>query len=183
MSTFLLLAAAVVLAAVLLFATLVYNHLINLRNRTEAAWHGLEAELKRRYDLIPVLASTVKGYAAHENAVFEAAAASRERGMEARSVPQHAGATDSATVSFASLFALAEAYPDLKAAREFRELQRELSHTESLIANARKYYNASVMHYDNARQGFPGNTVAGLFGNRFPDFDYLEFTGSIESAP
>lgn len=176
-------AIGAVLAATLLALALIYNHLVHLRNRATAAWHGVEAELKRRYDLIPLLADTVKGYAAHEDSVFEAAAAARTRGMEARSVPEHAGATDSATASFASLFAVAEAYPDLRAARGFRDLQRELSHTESVIANARKYYNASVMHYDNARQSFPGSIVAALFRNGFPDLEYLEFSGEIDKAP
>ncbi len=183
MSTLILVVSGVILAVALLSTALIFNHLIRLRNRAEAAWHGVETELKRRYDLIPVLASTVKGYASHENAVFESAAAARTRGMEARSVPDHAGATDQATISFSSLFAVAEAYPDLRAAQGFRDLQRELSHTESVIANARKYYNASVMHYDNARQGFPGNLVAGLFDSRFPGFEYLEFSGNIDAAP
>lgn len=183
MSTLFLATAGVIAALVLLLTILIFNRLIRLRNRAEAAWHGVEVELKRRYDLIPVLVSTVKGYAAHENAVFESAAAARTRGMDARSVTEHAGATDSATVSFASLFAVAEAYPDLKAASEFRELQQELSRTETVIANARKYYNASVMHYDNARQRFPGSVVANLFKRGFPELEYLDFTGNIEAAP
>jgi LemA protein len=175
--------AAALLLVILLLPLLFYNRLIRLRNRAIAAWAGVETELKRRYDLIPVLVSTVKGYAAHESGTFESAAIARSRGMDARTVVEHAGATDSATVAFSTLFLVAEDYPDLKASTDFRELQMELSRTESVIANARKYYNASVMHYDNARQGFPGNLVAGILKRSFPDIEYLEFSGGIDAAP
>jgi LemA protein len=170
----LMLLSLLVLLAVLAVFLLFYNLLVRLRNRATAAWHGVEVELKRRYDLIPVMVNTVKGYAAHESAAFQQAAEARGQGMRAASVGEHAGATDSSSASFTTLFAIAEAYPDLKASQEFRELQQELSHTETVIANARKYYNACVMHYDNARQRFPGNLVAGLFPHTFPEMEYLE---------
>ncbi len=170
----LILISAVVFLAILAAFLLLYNRLVRMRNRATAAWHGVEVELKRRYDLIPVMVNTVKGYAAHESAVFQQAAEARALGMQAATVGEHAGATDSSSASFSTLFAVAEGYPDLKASQEFRELQQELSHTETVIANARKYYNACVMHYDNARQRFPGNLVAGLLPHTFPDMEYLE---------
>jgi LemA protein len=183
MLTLLIIVAAALGLAILILLLLFYNRLVRLRNRAIAAWAGVETELKRRYDLIPVLASTVKGYAAHESSAYESAAKARSRGMDARTVGEHAGATESATLAFSTLFAVAEDYPGLKASMDFRELQQELSHTETVIANARKYYNASVMHYDNARQGFPGNLVAGIFKRSFPDLEYLEFSGEIAAAP
>ena len=183
MLTSFLVVIVALLLLILVLLLLFYNRLIRLRNRAVSAWHGVETELKRRYDLIPVLVSTVKGYAAHESNTFEEAARARSRGIDARTVGEHAGATDSATVSFSTLFAVAEGYPDLKASVEFRDLQHELSHTETIIANARKYYNACVMHYDDARQSFPGNLVAGLFKRGFPDLEYLEFSGEIAAPP
>lgn len=183
MLTMVLMVTVTLVLATLILLLLYYNHLVRLRNRAIAAWHGVETELKRRYDLIPVLVSTVKGYAMHESNTFDAAARARSRGMDASTVGEHAGATDSATMSFSTLFAVAEGYPELKASVEFRDLQRELSHTETIIANARKYYNASVMHYDDARQGFPGNLVAGIFKHGFPDLEYLEFSGEIAGPP
>lgn len=173
MLLFILIGAAVLLAVLVIFL-LLYNHLVRLRNRAVAAWHGVEVELKRRYDLIPVMVSTVQGYAAHENAALRQAAEARARGERAVTVGEHAGATDSSSSAFSTLYALSEAYPDLKASREFRELQVELEHTETVIANARKYYNACVMHYDNARQRFPGNVPAEMLKRTFPDMDYLE---------
>lgn len=173
MKIYALIGACALLAASAAFL-LLYNRLVRLRNRAVAAWHGAEVELKRRYDLIPLMAGTVRGYAAHEAAAFRLAAEARARGESAVTLGEHAEATASSSSAFAALYAVSEAYPDLKASEEFRKLQEELRHTEAVIANARKYYNACVMHYQNSRQRFPGSLLAGTFKRTFPEMEYLE---------
>ncbi len=144
-------------------AVVVYNRLVALRNRTEAAWSQIDVQLKRRYDLIPNLVETVKGYAAHERETLEAVIAARRQAVDARGVEDQAKAENFLTQSLRQLFALAEAYPDLKANQNFLALQEELTGTESRIAYARQFYNESVLAYDNARETFPTNLVAGAF--------------------
>ena len=151
-----------------------FNRLIRHRNRVDSAWHQIDVQLNRRHDLIPNLSGAVKLYASHEKGVFEETAAARTRAEEAAGVGDQSRAEDAVNRSLSSLFFLAEAYPDLKANENFLELSEELSRTETRIAGARKYYNGTVMYYDNARQGFPGNIIASMFPGRFPDREYFE---------
>lgn len=165
--------AAVVFVALVLLA-LLYNRLVRLRNKVDAAWHQIDVQLKRRYDLLPELARVVKGYAQHEQTTFESVARARSEAMSVRAVAQRGPAEDNLTNAAGNLVALVEKYPDLKANQEFLEYQKELATTEARIAGARKYYNGSVMYYDNARQSFPGSLVAGMFPRSFTGRDYFE---------
>ena len=157
----------IVMTAIVLLiigAVVIYNQLVALRNRTEAAWSQIDVQLKRRYDLIPNLVETVKGYAAHERETLEAVIAARRQAVDARGVRQQAQAENMLTQALRQLFAVAEAYPDLKANQNFLALQTELSGTESQIAHARQDYNEAVLTYDNRRETFPSNLIAGGFG-------------------
>jgi LemA protein len=158
----------------------IYNGLIRNRNRVDNAWHQIDVQLKRRYDLIPNLVETVKGYASHEKEVFEKVTQARTMGMNAQTPGQAAQADNMITGALKSLFAVAEAYPDLKANQNFLMLQEELSGTESKIAFARQFYNDSVMSYDNARQKFPANIVAGMFSGKFGGREYFEVEVAAE---
>src|SRR5688572_19618471 len=151
----------VVLLAVFLIGS--YNRLVQLRNRIEAAWSQIDVQLKRRYDLIPNRVETVKGYAAHERETLEAVIRARQQAVDARGVEDQAQAENFLTQTLRQLFAVAEAYPDLKANQNFLALQEELTGTESRIAYARQFYNESVLSYDNALESFPSNIVAGAF--------------------
>jgi len=153
-----------------------YNSLIRGRNRVDNAWSQIDVQLKRRYDLIPNLVETVKGYAAHERETLEAVVAARGAAMSAQTVQEHSQAENMLSGTLKSLFALAEAYPDLKANQNFLMLQEELAGTESKIAYARQFYNDSVMSYNTATQTFPSSVVAGMFG--FKQREYFE----IEAA-
>ena len=160
----------VVLLVVFLIAT--YNRLVQLRNRIEAAWSQIDVQLKRRYDLIPNLVETVKGYAAHERETLEAVVQARQQAVSAKGVEDQAQAENMLTQTLRQLFAVAEAYPDLKANQNFLALQEELTGTEGRIAYARQFYNESVMSYDNALEKFPSNIVAGAFN--FEPKEYFE---------
>jgi LemA protein len=167
--------AIIVIAIVVilvLWLILSYNGLIRLRNRIENAWSQIDVQLKRRYDLIPNLVETVKGYAAHERETLEAVIAARQRGLSASTVAEEGQANNQITQALGRLFAVAEAYPDLKANQNFLELQEELTATEDRIGYARQFYNDAVLKYDNKRQAFPTVVVA-RFGN-FPDREYFE---------
>lgn len=158
----------------------IYNRLIRDRNRVDNAWHQIDVQLKRRYDLIPNLVETVKGYASHEKEVFEKVTQARNMGINAQTVKEQAQAENMISGALKSLFAVAEAYPDLKANQNFLMLQEELSGTESKIAFARQFYNDSVMTYDNARQKFPANIIAGMFSGSFAARDYFEIDIAAE---
>ena len=158
----------------------IYNRLIRSRNRVDNAWHQIDVQLKRRYDLIPNLVETVKGYASHEKEVFEKVTQARTMGMNAQTPGQAAQADNMITGALKSLFAVAEAYPDLKANQNFLMLQEELSGTESKIAFARQFYNDSVMTYDNDRQKFPANIIAGMFSGSFAPREYFEVEVAAE---
>lgn len=156
----------IIVAAVLLLAggvALMYNTLVRNRNRVKNAWHQIDVQLNRRADLIPNVVETVKGYASHERETFEAVTQARTALMNAKTVGENAEADGMLTQALKSLFAVAEAYPDLKANQNFLALQEELAGTENKIAYARQFYNDSVMAYDVARQKFPANIVAGMF--------------------
>jgi LemA protein len=165
----------IVLGAVLLialYAIVQYNGLVRLRNRIENAWSQIDVQLQRRYDLIPNLVETVKGYARHEEGVFRSVTEARSRAIDARGVADQAQAENMVTSALKSLFAVAEAYPDLKANQNFLALQEELSGTEGKIAYARQFYNDTVQSYNTKIQTFPSNLVAGPFG--FREREYFE---------
>jgi LemA protein len=165
--------AAVIVLALITFAVL-FNRLVRLRNKVDNAWHQIAVQLKRRYDLLPELESVVKGYAAHEKSTLEAVANARASAINAGSVGAQGPAEDGLTAAIGSLFIVAENYPQLKADQEFQKYQEELATTENRIAGSRKYYNGAVMYYDNAREGFPGNMVAGIFKRSFTGREYFE---------
>ncbi len=167
-------------AVIVIWAVLLYNGFVTLVNRAKEAWSDIEVQLKRRYDLIPNLVSTVKGYAAHESATFDSVTAARTKAMGAQSVEDHAAAENMLTGALKSLFAVAEAYPDLKANANFLELQRELSDTENKIQASRRFYNSTVMTLNTALEQFPGNIVGGLFGFKRREFFELEEAAARE---
>ena len=140
-----------------------YNGLVTLRNRAKEAWADIEVQLKRRYDLIPNLVSTVKGYAAHESTAFEKVSQARSQAMQASTPAQKGEAENALSGTLKSLFAISEAYPELKANTNFLELQRELSDTENKIQAARRFYNGMVRDLDTRIEKFPGNIIAGMF--------------------
>ena len=164
-----------VIVAALAFIAL-YNRLIVLRNRVENAWSQIDVQLRRRYDLIPNLVETVKGYASHESETFEKVTQARNMAIQAQGVEEQGKAENVLTGALKTLFAVAEAYPELKANQNFLALQEELTSTEGKIAYARQFYNDSVMSFNTAIQSFPANLVAGMFG--FAQRDYFE----IEAA-
>ncbi|MGH9497852.1 MAG: LemA family protein [Terriglobales bacterium] len=141
-----------------------YNGLVQLRVRSDSAWSDIDVQLKRRYDLIPNLVETVKGYAAHEKGTFENIAKFRSMAMQATGPADKAAADNQLTGALKSLFAVAENYPQLKASEEFTQLQGSLSQTEDTIQNARRYYNAVVRDFNTKIQSFPTNILAGMFG-------------------
>ena len=154
----------IALGAVVIWGVYVFNKFISLRNRAEEAWADIEVQLKRRYDLIPNLVNTVKGYATHESAAFENVTKARSAAMGATGpTGAHAQAENMLSGALKSLFAVAEAYPDLKANQNFLALQQELSDTENKIQAARRFYNGNVRDLNTGIQSFPGNVIAGIF--------------------
>jgi LemA protein len=162
-----------------------YNRLVSLKNRAKEAWADIDVQLKRRYDLIPNLVETVKGYAAHEKEVFEKVTEARTRAMGAREggdVRKLAEAENYLAETLKTLFAVAENYPDLKASQNFLELQRELRDTEDKIMYARRFYNANVRDLNIAIESFPTNIIASIFG--FKKMDLFEIgTPEEREAP
>ena len=153
-----------IIAILAIWAIVVYNGLIRLKNRVDEAWSDIDVQLKRRYDLIPNLVSTVKGYASHEKEVFEKVTEARTRAMAAQSAGDKAQAENALSQTLKSLFAVAEAYPDLKANQNFLELQRELTDTEDKIQASRRFYNGNVRDFNTKIQIFPNNIFAGMLG-------------------
>lgn len=162
--------------AVALIAWLIgiYNSLIKLRNRTNEAWSDIDVQLKRRYNLIPNLVETVKGYATHERELFEKVTKARTAAMGAQDPAEKAQAENALSGTLKSLFAVAENYPDLKANQNFLELQKELSDTENKIQAARRFYNGNVRDFNIKIQKFPNTLVAGTFGFKERDFFEIE---------
>ena len=159
----------------------IYNSLVRLRNRADNAWAQVDVQLKRRYDLIPSLVETVKGYASHEKSTFEQVVEARNRALAAGTVEEQAQAENFLTGALRQLFALAESYPDLKASQNFSELQAQLAETENKIAVSRQIYNDSVLTFNNRVQTVPSNMVAALTGFSVkPFFDAPE---EAEQAP
>ena len=151
-----------------------YNRLVALRNRIDNSWSQIGVQLKRRYDLIPNLVDTVKGYAAHEKEIFEKVAEARNSAISAKSVPDQAQAENQITQALRQLFAVVENYPDLKANQNFLALQEELTATEGRIAFARQFYNDTVLSYNNKVQQFPSRIVAGMFNFTPREFFQVE---------
>lgn len=168
----------VVLLAVFLWAT--YNSLVTLKIRVDEAWSDITVQLKRRLDLIPNLVNTVKGYAAHESGVFENVTEARANALSAQGPKQTATAENQFEGALKSLFAVAEAYPDLKANQNFIELQQELVDTEDKIQAARRFYNGGVRDYNTRLQVFPSNIVAGLLGFKPREFYEVENQAAVE---
>lgn len=165
----------IVLALIAVFViTLVvlYNGLVKLRNRIENAWAQIDVQLKRRYDLIPNLVETVKGYASHERETLEAVTQARNMAVNAQGVGEQAQAENVLSGALKSLFAVSEAYPDLKANQNFLNLQEELTGTEGRIAYARQFYNDTVLRYNTKIQTFPAVVIAGMM--RFTAREYFE---------
>ena len=155
----------------------IYNSLVKLRNRVREAWADIEVQLKRRYNLIPNLVATVKGYAAHERGVLEKVTEARTKAMGAKTVKEKAEAENFLSSTLKSLFAVAENYPHLKAAANFLELQRELRDTEDKIQAARRFYNTNVRDFNIKTESFPSNLIAKIFGFKKEEFFEIEEPG------
>jgi LemA protein len=175
----------IVLAAIVLLLLLVvvamYNRLVRLRNRSENTWAQVDVQLRRRYDLIPNLVEAVKGYAAHERATFDEVTKARTAAQQAQGIEEQAKAENVLTAALGRLFAVAEAYPLLRATENFQQLQAQLAEVEQNIVVARQVYNDTVLTYDNALETVPTNIVAGLFN--FRPRAYFETEGATREAP
>src|SRR4029079_3231137 len=147
-----------------------YNRLVTLRQRVREAWSDIDVQLKRRYDLIPNLVETVKGYATHEREAFENVTKARSMAMGAQTVGEHAQAENMLSGALKSLFAISEAYPTLRASENFGKLQDELSDTENKIQAARRFYNSNVMVLNTKIESFPTNIIAGMFAFKQAEF-------------
>jgi len=165
-----------VLGLLIIITIAIYNRLVVLRNRIENAWAQIDVQLKRRTDLVPNLVETVKGYVKHERGTLEAVTQARAAVVKGGSVGEQAQANNVLTDALKSVFAVAEAYPDLKANQNFLLLQEELSGIENKIAYARQFYNDSVLSMNQATQVFPSNVIAGTFG--FKEHEYFETQGT-----
>ncbi len=172
-----------IVALVAIFLVVAYNGMVRARNKVDEAWSGIDVQLKRRHDLIPNLVETVKGYATHEREVFEAVTQARSNAIQAQAQgPAAAGpAENMLTGALGRLFAVAEAYPQLRAAESFTELQRELANTEDQISAARRIYNGNVQAYNTKIQVFPNNVMAGQFG--FTPREFFEIEDPADREP
>lgn len=159
---------------IILWIVSTYNRLITLRNRTKEAWSDIDVQLKRRYDLIPNLVETVKGYAAHEKEVLENVTRARNQAMAAESIEDKAKAENFLSSTLKSLFAVSENYPDLKASQNFLELQRELRDTEDKIQASRRFYNTNVRDLNTKIETFPSNIIAQKFNFQKMEFFEIE---------
>jgi LemA protein len=179
MSVFLIIIAVIIVLAVLFGA--MYNRLVRLNQQANEAWSDITVQLKRRYDLIPNLVNTVKGYATHESGVFEKVTEARAAAIGAQGPAETAKAEGDFQQTMKSLFAVAEAYPDLKASENFKELQAELTDTEDKIQASRRFYNGVVRDFNSLRQTFPTNIFASMFGFK-QDKEYFELDETQTAA-
>lgn len=171
-----------VIIALIFYLIIKYNGFINLKTRAQEAWADIDVQLKRRYDLIPNLVNTVKGYATHESGVFEKVTEARSRAMQAGTTAEKGEAENVLSGTLKSLFAISEAYPDLKANANFIQLQNELSDTENKIMASRRFYNGNVRDFNAGIQMFPGNIIAGMF--KFTNLEFFELEqDSAEKEP
>lgn len=171
----------IILAVIILWVIVAYNRLVSLVNRAKEAWSDIDVQLKRRYDLIPNLVNTVKGYATHEKTAFENVTKARAASMNAGSLKEKGDAENMLTGALKSVFALAEAYPDLKANQNFLSLQTELSDTENKIQSARRFYNGNVRDLNTSIESFPGNLVASTF--KFMPMEFFELENDAAKEP
>jgi LemA protein len=165
----------------LLWLVFTYNRLVRLRNEASQGFSGIDIQLKRRADLIPNLVESVKAYAAHERGVFDDVTEARARTLSAQNVTEASNAAGRTTAALGRLFAVAEAYPQLRASENFQRLQEELTDTEDKIAAARRYYNTVVQQFNTAQQTFPASLVAGTFG--FTPRDFFRLDDDRDRAP
>lgn len=172
----------IILAIIIIWFVVSYNGFVRLNNRVKEAWADIEVQLKRRYDLIPNLVSTVKGYAAHESGTLEKVTEARTMAMQAGTADAKAAAENQLSGALKSLFAVSEAYPDLKANTNFLALQTELSDTENKIQAARRFYNGNVRDYNTKLQVFPSNMIANMFGFKASNLFDIDDNG-VESQP
>lgn len=170
----------IVIAVVVLWVVYSYNRFVTMVNQAKEAWSDISVQLKRRYDLIPNLVETVKGYAAHESSAFENVTKARAAAMGATGTADKAQAENMLTGALKSLFAVSEAYPDLKANQNFLQLQKELGDTEDKIQAARRFYNTTVMTLNTAIQSFPGNIISSAF--KFAQMDLFELGADEQAA-
>ncbi len=171
-----------IIIAVFIFIVVgIYNALITLRNRADNAWAQVDVQLRRRYDLIPNLVETVKGYAKHEREVFEKVTEARSKAINAGTVKEQGEAENMLTGALKSLFAVVENYPDLKANQNFLMLQEELAGTEGKIAYARQFYNDTIMKFNMKQQVFPSNIIANMFN--FKEKEYFEIEEAEAREP
>jgi LemA protein len=170
-----------VVVVLLLILVGMYNKLVRLRNRCQNAWAQVDVQLRKRYDLIPNLVEAVKGYAAHERGVFEEVTKARAAAQAAQGVQEQGQAENMLRAALGRLFAVAEAYPQLRATENFQALQAQLAEIESQIAVARQVYNDTVLTYGNALQTVPTSVIAGMF--HFQPREYFEVEGAAREAP
>lgn len=171
----------IILVVLALWLIGVFNGLVVARNRVKESWSDIDVQLKRRYDLIPNLVETVKGYAAHEQGTLDKVIQARSRAMGAQSIKEHGEAENILSGALKSLFALSENYPQLRAVESFTKLQDELSDTENKIQAARRFYNTNVLNLNNKIETFPTNLIAGSFG--FKKEEFFELTESAAKEP
>ena len=171
----------IVLGLVVVFFIATYNSFVALINRSKEAWSDIDIQLKRRYDLIPNLVETVKGYATHERELLEKVAEARSRAMQAQGLKEKGEAENVLSGTLKSLFAVSENYPDLKASTNFLELQRELTDTEDKIQAARRFYNGNVRDLNIKVESFPSNVIASMFN--FKKMDLFEIENKEEKEP
>jgi len=171
----------IIVGALAIMMIAMYNSLITLRNRCDNAWSQVDVQLRRRYDLIPNLVETVKGYAKHEREVFERVTQARASAINAQTVKDQGQAENALSGALKSLFAVAENYPDLKANQNFLMLQEELAGTEGKVAYSRQFYNDTVMKFNMRQQVFPSNIIAGMFG--FKPRDYFQIEEDVVRGP
>jgi len=170
-----------VIAILLLTGVGLYNSIVSLRNKVNNAWHQIDVQLRKRYDLIPNLVEAVKGYAAHEKETLQSVVSARNFGINAKSVSEQAKAENQITSTLKSLFAISERYPNLKADQHFLKLMEQLNGIESNIAYARQFYNDMIMKFNTRIQTFPGNIVAKIF--KFTGKDYFEIEDKSVREP
>jgi LemA protein len=169
---------ALILVALLVIFVVIYNGLVSLRVQCDNAWADIDVQLKRRYDLIPNLVETVKGYAGHEKSTLEGVVAARNQAMSAQGPAEKAGAEGALSAALRQVFALAEAYPQLRAVESFTQLQATLSQIEDSLQNARRYYNAVVRDFNTKIAQFPSNILAGMFN--FKPREFFEISAPAE---
>jgi len=172
----------IIVALIVFWVIVTFNRFIALRNRTKESWSDIDVQLRRRYDLIPNLVETVKGYAAHERELFENVTKARNMAMGAQTVKEHSEAENFLSSTLKTLFAVSENYPQLRASENFLELQRELRDTEDKIQASRRFYNTNVMALNTGVESFPANVIANMFSFKKAEFFEVEDAAAKEPA-